>query len=391
MKDDPSEQLNTPQYFSSNTTVTQMTIVILQDANEMEISNAIDVANASQDSFKFILHPTIIKFKTSKYKLRNGAYDLIKAISDLAKQQTPIQELFSPNQIFVTSLPFSDKSLAKDYSGKSILDELSQCYFYETFNSPKGNAALISTFIWEHLPPENNMNLPKSPSGKRALQPYMLLEFASFVLDPLNDLFFHEETLGCPFDYCNNVQDIDETFRERRICAEHEDFLQEQVEKGRLTKDQLISAHNIFNRAFGIAAVKVFLCHSSEDKEKVEELYHRLRSDGFFPWLDEEDLVPGQDWTLEIDKALRNSDVVLICLSKQSVNKTGYIQREIRKALDVADEHPEGAIFLIPLKLDECDVPERLKKWQWVNFFDENGYKHLLRSLNLRTKTKNKI
>jgi hypothetical protein len=375
----------------NKSTKTQITVAILQDANEMEIRNAIDVANASQETFHYIFHPEIIKFRTSKYKLRNGAFDLKKAIIENITKMEDIQDLVLHKLIFVTSLPFSDKSLVKEYDGNSLLDELSQCYFYDVINSPKGNIALISTFIWENLLSENKMNLPISPSGRRALQPYLLFEFASFALDPLNDLFFHEETLGCPFDYCNHVQDIDVSFQERKICAEHEDYLKEQVEKGQLTKEELISAHSLFNRAFGIAAVKVFLCHSSSDKEKVRELYHRLRKDGYFPWLDEENLEPGQYWPIEIEKAVRNSDVVLVCLSKQSVTKTGYVQKEIKNALDLADEHPEGDIFLIPLKLEEVDVPERLKKWQWVNLFDENGYQRLIRSLNLRAKTKNML
>jgi hypothetical protein len=67
--------------------------------------------------------------------------------------------------------------------------------------------------------------------------------------------------------------------------------------------------------------------------------------------------------------------------SKASINKEGYVQREIRYALDVADEKPEGAIFIIPLRLEECDVPSRLTRWQWVNLFEDGGYENLLRSL----------
>jgi hypothetical protein len=110
---------------------------------------------------------------------------------------------------------------------------------------------------------------------------------------------------------------------------------------------------------------RVFLCHSSGDKAQVRDLYRRLRNDGFHPWLDEEDLLPGQDWSHEISKAVRASIIVLVCLSKTSITKAGYVQREIRYALDVADEQPDGTIFLIPVRLEECDVPERLRRWHW--------------------------
>jgi formylglycine-generating enzyme required for sulfatase activity len=131
-------------------------------------------------------------------------------------------------------------------------------------------------------------------------------------------------------------------------------------------------------------ALRVFLCHSSADKPAVRELYQRLCADGIDAWLDEENLLPGQDWQREIPRAVRQSDAVIVCLSRGSINKAGYIQKEIKFALDVADEQPEDTIFLIPLKLEECEVPERLSRWQWVNHFDPNGYARLMKALRAR-------
>jgi hypothetical protein len=49
----------------------------------------------------------------------------------------------------------------------------------------------------------------------------------------------------------------------------------------------------------------------------------------------------------------------------------GYLQREISEVLQVADEHPEDSIFVIPARLEPCDVPERFRRWQWVDLFEE--------------------
>ena len=135
--------------------------------------------------------------------------------------------------------------------------------------------------------------------------------------------------------------------------------------------------------------LKVFLCHSSTDKPKVRQLYRRLVADHFQPWLDEEDLLPGQDWHEEIRKAVRASNIVIVCLSKGSVAKTGFLNKELQYALDIAEQQPEGTIFVIPLRLEQCDVPERLAKWQWVNFYDETGYEKLGRALKLRENSLN--
>lgn len=133
--------------------------------------------------------------------------------------------------------------------------------------------------------------------------------------------------------------------------------------------------------------LRVFLCHASGDKPAVRELYQRLVGHGVKPWFDEEDLLPGQYWEDEIPKAVRQSDVVIICLSTASVGKTGYVQKEISYALDVALEQPEGAIFLIPARLEECIVPQRLRRFQRADLYAANGFEKLVKSLDLRAAT----
>src|ERR1044071_8447729 len=94
--------------------------------------------------------------------------------------------------------------------------------------------------------------------------------------------------------------------------------------------------------------LRAFLCHSSGDKEVVRLLYNRLTSDGIDTWFDDENLAPGQEWALEIFKAVRNADAVIVCLSQTSISRKGFVQKEIKYALDIAEEQPEGAIFIIP-------------------------------------------
>ncbi len=135
--------------------------------------------------------------------------------------------------------------------------------------------------------------------------------------------------------------------------------------------------------------LRVFLCHSSQDKPIVRELYERLLSEGWIdPWLDKEKLLPGQEWELEIEKSVEISDAVVVCLSKSSVGKEGYFQKEIKKVLDLSDQKPDGTIFIIPLRLDDCEPPRRLLKWQYVDYFPKqnrhSSYQLLTKSLNIR-------
>jgi len=130
--------------------------------------------------------------------------------------------------------------------------------------------------------------------------------------------------------------------------------------------------------------LRVFLCHSSKDKPAVRELYEKLTARGIDAWLDEKKLLPGQYWKTEIPKAVREADVVVVCLSKSSITKEGYVQREIKYALDFALEKPENTIYLIPARLEECKVPDSLGDWQWVNLFDRQGIELIFASLQLR-------
>lgn len=130
--------------------------------------------------------------------------------------------------------------------------------------------------------------------------------------------------------------------------------------------------------------LRVFLCHAKDDKSAIRELQKQLLAQNIDPWLDEDKLLAGQEWELEIAEAVRNSDAVIVCLSKKSIPKAGYVQKEIRYALDVADQQPEGAVFLIPLKLETCDVPQRLRSKQWLDYFKAGGFTQLLNALQHR-------
>lgn len=126
-----------------------------------------------------------------------------------------------------------------------------------------------------------------------------------------------------------------------------------------------------------LGGAKIFLSYASEDYEVVADLYRYLRTMGCVPWMDRVDLLPGQEWRDEITRALTESDFILLCLSEASVNKRGYVQKEVKKALDLLDELPDSEIFLIPARLEECAIPPSLTRKQWVDLYKEEGLRKL--------------
>jgi len=130
--------------------------------------------------------------------------------------------------------------------------------------------------------------------------------------------------------------------------------------------------------------LKEFLCHASENKSIVNGLFDDLNTAGFDPWLDSDDILPGMNPDIVIQKALHECDIVIICLSSVSVAKEGYVQKEIKWAKSIQDEKPEDTIFVIPLRLDNCKIPFGLKDIQWGDYSAPDGFEKLIKSLNMR-------
>jgi TIR domain len=63
------------------------------------------------------------------------------------------------------------------------------------------------------------------------------------------------------------------------------------------------------------------LCHAREDKSAAKDLYHCLKADGFDPWLDEQNLLAGQNWQKEIPEAIKTSKVLIILLTAFKTTK----------------------------------------------------------------------
>lgn len=104
--------------------------------------------------------------------------------------------------------------------------------------------------------------------------------------------------------------------------------------------------------------------------------------------MDEEKLLPGQDWNLEIEKAVESLNAVIVCVSSVSIAKEGYVQKELRQVLDIALEKLEGTIFVLPVRLDDCGIPRKLRDKQFLDYFPASkraaAYEKLKMSLKMR-------
>lgn len=143
---------------------------------------------------------------------------------------------------------------------------------------------------------------------------------------------------------------------------------------------------------------RVFLCHAKEDAQRIAKLYFDLRDRGLDPWYDKEKLIVGDHWEEEIIEAIKQSDFFAIFLSSVSAQKKGFIQREIRTAIREYQRMPYGTAYLLPVRLEECDVPrirlddqKTLPDLQWTDLFesDDRAIDRLVNGINEQWKKRN--
>jgi hypothetical protein len=120
------------------------------------------------------------------------------------------------------------------------------------------------------------------------------------------------------------------------------------------------------------ARPRVFVAYAHEDAKQAGRIFDQLLEAGFDPWMDERKLLPGQNWTRAIRNALETSDFAVCCFSRNSVHKRGGFQAEVRYALEAARRLPLDEAFLLPVRLDECAVPEEVAMvMQYVDLFPD--------------------
>ena len=126
---------------------------------------------------------------------------------------------------------------------------------------------------------------------------------------------------------------------------------------------------------------KVFISYCKEDFEAIKAIYSFLKENHLIAWMDQFDLLPGQEWESEINHQIKTSDFFIACLSKNSVSKRGFVQKELKQALAVLDEFPKERIYIIPIKLENCMVPDDLAKRQWLDWSHADAKEKLLKAL----------
>lgn len=106
----------------------------------------------------------------------------------------------------------------------------------------------------------------------------------------------------------------------------------------------------------------VFICHVDEDKDKAKFFETKLQKAGLDTWLDKSKLKSGEKWENTIQKAIKKEvDYFLVLQSSTLAKKTeSYAFGEISLALERQAKFRTGFPFILPVKIDECQLLEEL-------------------------------
>ena len=130
--------------------------------------------------------------------------------------------------------------------------------------------------------------------------------------------------------------------------------------------------------------LKVFISYAKEDRERALHYYDLLAQEGVSPWLDVKHLLPGQNWEAEIERAFSDANVVVLLLSKCSVTKRGFVQREANDAIERLRYKQPTDIYVIPLLLEPCEVPRHIaSRLQYVDLGTPGAWDQVKASLRL--------
>ncbi|WP_223481384.1 MULTISPECIES: toll/interleukin-1 receptor domain-containing protein [unclassified Pseudomonas] len=121
---------------------------------------------------------------------------------------------------------------------------------------------------------------------------------------------------------------------------------------------------------------KVFVSHASEDKDRfVLDFAKQLRAHGVDAWLDKWEMLPGDSLVTKIfDEGIKDAQAVIVVLSKNSVSKP-WVKYELDAA---CVKRINTGSKLIPVVIDDCEVPEALKSTLWESIEDTASYQSSL-------------
>lgn len=121
---------------------------------------------------------------------------------------------------------------------------------------------------------------------------------------------------------------------------------------------------------------KAFISYARPDEAFAVRLHDDLESAGFNVWLDRKDIKTGEIWEEKIAVALKESMVLIVILTPESVASPA-VRDEVAYALGKKKR-------VVPVLLRDCEIPYRIARLHYTDFQADydSSLKHLVATLS---------
>lgn len=122
----------------------------------------------------------------------------------------------------------------------------------------------------------------------------------------------------------------------------------------------------------------VFISYSHADSHFVDQLANKLKASGVDVWIDKWMIKVGNSITQKINEGIGASDFLIVILSHASVNSR-WVREELNAAT-VRNIEQEKHAFILPVLLEQCEIPTLLQHRKYANFANdpERAFQELL-------------
>ncbi len=149
------------------------------------------------------------------------------------------------------------------------------------------------------------------------------------------------------------------------------------------THDQVLETEysNFIKRTGNQELASIFLSHSHADKTFVNQISRDLITMGVRVWVDEAEIEIGDSLIEKIRNGIDNVDYVGVVISKTSV-ESEWVKKEVDIAMNQEIEGRQ--VKVLPLLIDDCDLPGFLKGKMYADFRHASTYSRELNKLSRR-------
>lgn len=137
--------------------------------------------------------------------------------------------------------------------------------------------------------------------------------------------------------------------------------------------------------------LSVFLSHSSRDKEIVDEIFSELQINEIRAWYDKYEIRPGDSIVDKINDGLENSDIGIICISRNFLNSsTGWTKNELNYFIQRRMRSGKNDFICLNFDLNHDELPPLVQDYRYIDMRDDKAVSVLIQTLKERAKTLDK-